>query len=81
MVTNEDHFEMHRNFILFYFASVSNFSEVIQSCLTLCDPMEPARLFRLRDFPGKNTGVGCHFLLQHRNFKSPSYVMKTDIVF
>ena len=33
-----------------------------QSCLTLCDPM--ARLFCPWDFPGKNTGVGCHFLLQ-----------------
>ena len=27
-----------------------------QSCLTLCDPID--------DSPGKNTGVGCHFLLQ-----------------
>ena len=27
-----------------------------QSCLTLCDPHG--------NFPGKNTGVGCHFLLQ-----------------
>ena len=26
--------------------------------------LEPARLFSLWDFPGKNTGVGCHFLLQ-----------------
>ena len=24
--------------------------------------LEPARLLRLWDFPGKNTGVGCHFL-------------------
>ena len=40
-------------------------SEVAQSCLTLCDPMEckPARLLCPRDFPGKDTGVGCHFLL------------------
>ena len=27
-------------------------------------PMEPTRLLRPWDFPGKNTGVGCHFLLQ-----------------
>ena len=27
-----------------------------QSCLTLCNPHG--------NFPGKNTGVGCHFLLQ-----------------
>ena len=26
--------------------------------------MEPARLLLPWDFPGKNTGVGCHFLLQ-----------------
>ena len=35
-----------------------------QSCLTLCDPMDcsPTRLLHPWDFPGKNTGVGCHFL-------------------
>ena len=40
---------------------------VTQSCPTLCDPMDwmkPVRLFCPWDFPGKNTGVGCHFLLQ-----------------
>ena len=39
---------------------------VIQSCLTLCDPMDcspPGRPYPW-DSPGKNTGVGCHFLLQ-----------------
>ena len=40
-------------------------SEVAQLCLTLCDPMD----YNLHqasswDFPGKSTGVGCHFLLQ-----------------
>ena len=25
--------------------------------------LEPARLLHPWDFPGKNTGVGCHFLL------------------
>ena len=41
-------------------------SEVTQSCPTLCDPMDskPTRLPRPWDFPGKNTGVGCHFHLQ-----------------
>ena len=29
-----------------------------------CD-LQPVRLFHPWDFPGKNTGVGCHFLL-HR---------------
>ena len=26
--------------------------------------LQPARLLHSWDFPGKNTGVGCHFLLQ-----------------
>ena len=34
--------------------------------LTLCDPpgLQPTRLLFPWDFPGKNTGVSCHFLLQ-----------------
>ena len=37
-----------------------------QSRLTLCDPMDYSRTRLLCpwDSPGKNTGVGCHFLLQ-----------------
>ena len=34
---------------------------VTQSCLTLCDPMDCSQPW---DLPGKNTGEGCHFLLQ-----------------
>ena len=37
----------------------------VQSCLTFCDPMDcclPAPLST--EFSGKNTGVGCHFLLR-----------------
>ena len=35
-------------------------------CLTLCDPhgLQPSRLLCPWDSPGKNTGVGVHFLLQ-----------------
>ena len=39
---------------------------VAQSCLTLCDPMDcilPGSSVH-GDSPGKNPGVGCHFLLQ-----------------
>ena len=46
-----------------------------QSCSTLCNPTDgspPAS--RLRDSPGKNTGVGCHFLLQCVKVKSFSCV-------
>ena len=36
-----------------------------QSCLTLeLYGLQPSRLLRPRNFPGKNTGVGCHALLQ-----------------
>ena len=39
---------------------------VAQSCPTLCDPMDyrSPSSFCPWDYPGKNTGVGCHFLLQ-----------------
>ena len=35
-------------------------------CLTLCDPrgLWPTRLLCPWDSPGKNTGLGCHALLQ-----------------
>ena len=40
-------------------------SEVAQSCPTLCDPMAVTyQAPPSRDSPSKNTGVGCHFLLQ-----------------
>ena len=37
---------------------------VTQLCPTLCDPMKPTKLLCPWDFSGKNTGVGCHSLLQ-----------------
>ena len=41
-------------------------SEVAQSRPTLCDPMDcsPPGSYVHGDSPGKNIGVGCHFLLQ-----------------
>ena len=38
---------------------------------------QPARLRRPWDSPGKNTGVGCHFLLQCRKVKSESEVAQS----
>ena len=43
----------------------------LQSCPTLCDPIDS------RDSPGKNTGVGCHFLLQCMKVKSESEVAQS----
>ena len=41
-------------------------AQLLQSCLTLCDPMDssPPGSSIHGDSPGKNTGVGCHALLQ-----------------
>ena len=36
----------------------------LQSCPTLCNELQPARLLCPWDSPGKNTGVGCFALLQ-----------------
>ena len=51
-----------------HFEQFSNYGGglVTKSCLTLGNPMDckPVRLLCPWDFPGKNTGVGCHFLSQ-----------------
>ena len=41
-------------------------AKLLQLCPILCDPLGlwPPRLLCLWGNPGKNTGVGCHFLLQ-----------------
>ena len=44
-----------------------------QSCPTLCDPIDGSSPgSRPWDSPGKNTGVGCHFLLKCMKVKSES---------
>ena len=46
---------------------------------TLCDPIDssPRRLRHPWDSPGKNNGVGCHFLLQCMKVKSESEVAQS----
>ena len=48
----------------------------LQSCPTLCDLIagSPPGFPGPWDSPGKNTGLGCHFLLQCRKVKSESEV-------
>ena len=48
----------------------------LQLCPTLCDRIDgsPPGSPRPWDSPGKNTGVGCHFLLQCMKVKSESEV-------
>ena len=50
--------------------SIPATAKSLKSCLTLCDAA--TRLPCPWDSPGKNTGVGCHFLLQCMKVKSAS---------
>ena len=47
-----------------------------QSCPTFCNPVDysPPDLLCPWNFPGKSTGVGCHFLLQGRDWTHISCV-------
>ena len=58
------------------------FAAAAAKSLQLCPTLRPHRRQpnRLRhpwDFPGKNTGVGCHFLLQCMEVKSESEVAQS----
>ena len=50
---------------------------VAQSCLTLCDPMDCSLPdFSVHgDFPDKNTGVGCHFLLPMKCYHAINLIL------
>ena len=49
-----------------------------QSCLTVRPHRrQPTRLLCPWDSPGKNSGVGCHFLLQHMKVKSETEVAQS----
>ena len=52
---------------------------LLQSCPTLCNPIDgsPPGSPRPWDSPGKNTGVGSHFLLQCMKEKSESEVAQS----
>ena len=57
---------------------------MLQSCLTLCDPMDcslPGFSVHGFDFPGKNTGVGCHFLLHTYKLLSLTCSLKIRFFF
>ena len=51
----------------------------LQSCPTLCNPIDgsPPGPPHPWDSPGKNTGVGCHFLLQCMKVKSEKEVAQS----
>ena len=54
-------------------AAAAAAAKSLQSCPTLWDPIDGSPPgSRPWDSPGKNTGVGCHFLLQCMKVKSES---------
>ena len=56
------------------FSNVCMHAKSLQSCPTLCNPVDgsPPGSHHPWDSPGKNTGMGCHFLLQCMKVKSES---------
>ena len=62
--------ESHSLFLVYNAAAAA--AKSLQSCPTLCDPIDssPPSSLHPWESPGKNTGVGCHFLLQCMKVKS-----------
>ena len=67
-------FSLYPSVLLLLLLLLSRFSHV-QPCAT--HRRQPTRLRRPWDSPGKNTGVGCHFLLQCMKVKSESEVAES----
>ena len=63
-------------FFFFQLKSAAAAANLLQSCPTLCNPID-GRLLCPWDSPGKNTGVGCHFLLHCMKVKSDSEVAQS----
>ena len=62
------------NLSAFYLSSPNKSLTVVSDSVGPHRPRQPTRLPRPWDSPGKNTGVGCHFLLQCMKVKSESEV-------
>ena len=63
--------------ILWFLDVAAATAKLLQSCPTLCDPIDSSPPGSPWDSPGKNTGVGCHFLLQCMKVKSESEVAQS----
>ena len=69
----------HPVFHLILITTLLRHAKSLQSCPTLRDPIDgsPPGSRCPWDSPGKNTGVGCHFLLQCMKVKSESEVAQS----
>ena len=67
------------------FVAAAAAAKSLQSCPTLCDPTDgsPPGSFCPGDSPGKNIGVGCHFLLSSEKeiYEINSHSLKALFVF
>ena len=74
-VISQDIYTHTQTSSLFCFSAAKS----LQSCPTLCDPIDSSLPGSPcpRDSPGKNNGVGCHFLLQCMKVKSESEVVQS----
>ena len=68
-------------FITEGFPEVAATAKSLQSCLTLCDPIDGSPqgspVPGILQAPGKNTGMGCHFVLQCIKVKSEREVAQS----
>ena len=65
--------------VYFSFKNLAAAAKLLQSCDSVRPHRrQPTRLPRSWDSPGKNTGVGCHFLLQCMKVKSESEVAQAQ---
>ena len=66
--------------LLWVFVAAAAAAKPLQSCPTVRPHRrQPTRLHCPWDSPGKNTGVGCHFLLQCMKVKSESEVSQSRL--
>ena len=68
-----------RLYFLWHVHAAAAAAQSLQSCPTLCDPIDgsPPGSPRPWDSPGKNTGMGCHFLLRCMKVTSESEVAQS----
>ena len=78
VVTDLDHCRAWLGWIDWRIIQFAAAAKSLQSCDSVRPHRrQPTRLPRPWDSPGKNTGVGCHFLLQFMKVKSESEVAQS----
>ena len=76
--TRRLYYALQRKYYIRYASLAATAAKSLQSCLTLRPHgLQPTRLPHPWDSPGKNTGVGCHCLLQCMKVKSESDVTQS----